>query len=162
MRQMELEAGLIGLVVGAVASGRVQSYLARADRRRDARSGARLLYMQLHNAKSAIRDLRQRRDWEQMITDWDAYGTSWDQHSEKLARTINTTHFHVVSSAFGCLASLARSKATDAAQLLKPEFEPSDKVLAVYEANVEAAKRITLGASFRWWEVRARKKALAD
>lgn len=163
---MEIEAGLIGLVVGAVASGSVQSYLARADRRRDARSGARLLYMELHGAKSAVSDLRPRRDWSQMITDWNAYGASWDRHNEKLANAINTTRFHIVSSAFGCIASLARSKERDTSQpppepSEPPNFGPSDDLLAIYEANIEAAKRIVLKASFRWWEYRARKKALA-
>jgi hypothetical protein len=166
MQYVELEAGLVGLVVGAVASGGVQSYLSRADRRRDARSGARLLYMQLHAARSAVEDLRQRRDWGQMITDWDAYGASWDRHSEKLAAVINTTRFHLVSSAFGCIASLARSKERETSQppstLGAPTFGPPDDLLAVYEANIEAAKRIVLRASFRWWEIRVRKKALAE
>lgn len=163
---MEVEAGLIGLVVGTVASGSVQSYLARADRRRDARSGALLLYMQLHSAKGAVSDLRPRRDWAQMITDWDAYAAAWDKHSEKLAGALNTTRFHVVSAAFGCLASLARSKERDTSQPPPkpgepPNFGPADELLAIYEANIEAAKRITLDASFRWWEYRTREKALA-
>jgi hypothetical protein len=163
---MEIEAGLIGLVVGTVASGSVQSYLARADRRRDARSGALLLYMQLHSARGAVSDLRPRRDWGQMVTDWNAYGASWDKHSEKLAGAINTTRFHVVSSAFGCLASLARSKERDTSQPPPqpgepPVFGPVDDLLAIYEANIEAAAKITLKASYRWWEYRARKNALA-
>lgn len=99
-----------------------------------------------------------------MITDWDAYGASWDQHSEKLAPTLNTTHFHLVSSAFGCLASLARSReiALQEALVEKPKFDISDNLLAIYEANIEAAKRIVLKVSFRWWEIRERRKALAS
>jgi len=158
--------GVGGVMVGGIASGGVQSYLARADRKRDARSGARLLYMQLHDAQAAVNDLRPRRDWGQMITDWDAYGTAWDRHSEKLANSTNTIRFHVVSSAFGCIASLARSKERDTSQPSPtsgepPRFGPADDLLALYEANIEAAKRITLTASFRWWEYRARKNALA-
>jgi hypothetical protein len=108
---MELEAGLIGLVVGAVASGGVQSYLARSDRRRSTRRAARLLYMELHSAHTALEDLLKLQDWARMITDWDAYGQAWEKHSEALAGALNTRDFHIVSSAFSCLASVARSRA---------------------------------------------------
>jgi hypothetical protein len=163
MPAVELEAGLIGLVVGAAASGSVQSYLARADRRRDARSAARLLYMQLHGAQGAVEDLLKLQSWDQMITDWDAYGAAWEKHSEALARVLNTTDFHTVSSAFSCIASLARSRA--AATRAKeapppsgttPTFAVNTTLYIIYRANVEAAKVIVFRVSFTWWEVRRR------
>jgi hypothetical protein len=122
--------------------------------------------MQLHNASSAVKDVRELRNWEEMITDWDQYGTAWDRHSEKLAHTLNTLDFHRVSSAFGCLGSLARSKETDLKQSppspgSKPTFDPTDDILEAYEDAIDRAKAITLKASFGWWEVRARNKALS-
>src|SRR4029077_13056923 len=48
--------GLFGVIAGAVVTGGVQSASAWFDRRLLARSSARLLYMQLHEAQQAIDD----------------------------------------------------------------------------------------------------------
>jgi hypothetical protein len=109
---VELEAGLIGLVVGAVASGSVQSYLSRSDRRREGRNAARVLYMQLHEAESAIEELRPRRDWDNMITEWAAFGTTWSQYRESVAHVLNTPRFVLVDSAFAATTTLARARTT--------------------------------------------------
>jgi hypothetical protein len=82
-----------GVVVGAVASGAVQAALARAERRRDGRNAARVLYMQLHDAEKAVSDLRALRDWAEMITDWDAYAETWAQYRDPLASVLNTNAF---------------------------------------------------------------------
>jgi hypothetical protein len=62
--------------------------------------------------------------------------------------------------------ALARSRERDAKKPPPnpdepPTFDPDDELLAIYVANNQAAARILLNASFRWWEIRARKKALA-
>jgi hypothetical protein len=100
-----------------------------------------------------------------MITDWNAYWVAWDRYNESLARTVRTMRFHTVSSAFECLASVAASRARSEALSqtpgLAPTFTIPDKRLREYAINIEAAKEITLNASFRWWEFRDRKQALA-
>jgi hypothetical protein len=159
------EYAVAGVVVGALASGSVQSYLARADRRRDARSAARLLYMQLHGARKAVDDLRPRRDWGRMITNWNAYGVAWERYSESLAHTLNTTSFHMVSAAFECIASLALARDRDmdpTSQGAQLKFDPTDGLLAMYIDTIDAAKQILLRHSFRWWEHWARNKAMAS
>src|SRR5262245_59873371 len=44
----------------------------------------------------------------------------------------------------------------------KPPFDPRDEYLALYLKTVQGAKRVVLKASFRWWEVRRRKRALDE
>ena len=102
-----------------------------------------------------------------MITNWEDYGAAWYRHSEQLAAVLSTQRFHLVSSAFACLASLAASRGQDLSKPLAlprqpTDFGPSDEILALYEANIEAAKQILLRVSFRFWEARARNKALAE
>lgn len=158
MRLVELDAALIGLIVGAVASGGVQATLAQWDRNRDARSAARLLYLHLHEAHKAVREIRKYRDWDRMITDWDTYGRAWDTHAEKLARVLDTGTFMAVASAFASLASLARSHAKSAEETVPPgtprNFSVSDDQLTLYEFLVEAAGDMILNASRTRGEMR--------
>jgi hypothetical protein len=154
---VELEAGLIGLLVGAVVSGGVQATLARLDRGRDARGAARLLYMELSGAQGAIEDLQGRVDWDLMITDWDAYGTAWAKYAESLAGVLDTESFHSVSLAFASMARLAQAHAADAKRPPpppggQPNFSPPAAILEKYRDNVKAAKSIAFQASFTWWE----------
>jgi hypothetical protein len=65
------------------------------------------------------------------------------------------------------LESLANGRASDIAKTV-PEvgeswrFSPKDPLLELYVKSIEAAKLITLRASFRWWEVKARRHALSS
>jgi len=140
------------VILGALVSGGVQAALARFDRRLDARSSARLLYMRLHEAHLAIEELRPRRDWDKMITDWGSFGVAWDKHSESLARALKTKDFETVSAAFSGLASLARAKDRDAQRTPPPPFGVPDENLALWAANAEVARQIVYGASFTRWE----------
>jgi hypothetical protein len=105
--------GVGGVLVGAASSGLVQALLARAERKRDGRNAARVLSMELHDAEKAVSDLRELRDWTQMITEWDAYAETWAQYRNPLASVLNTSGFAKVAAAFGCLASLKRSHKRD-------------------------------------------------
>jgi hypothetical protein len=124
--------------------------------------------MELHDAEKAISDLRELRAWGEMITDWDAYAAIWALYRDRLASVLRTKAFAKVAAAFGCLASLRRSNERDTQQS-RPAwfwrtvaFDPTDEYLALYLKTVQQAKRIVLKASFRWWEMRYRKKALAE
>jgi hypothetical protein len=159
--------GLGGIAIGALGSGSVQAYLARADRRRDGHHAARILYVQLHDAQAAIASVRQFRDWNRMITDWSAYGVAWAEYRDQVTHVLNTRRFATVDSAFACTTSLSRSREADLAEPLAPtgappNFGPPDPLLLLYFETVKRAKRIVLEASFRWWEIRARRKALAE
>jgi hypothetical protein len=150
--------GLFGVIAGAVVTGGVQSASAWFDRRLLARSSARLLYMQLHEAQQAIDDLHERRSWEEMITDWTSFGAAWECHCEALARVLRTKDFLLVSSAFACLASLARARVKDADDSV-PEgasrnYTVPDGTLELYRVNVKAAKRPILEAAFTRMEKR--------
>jgi len=161
------EYAIGGVVVGAIASGSVQATLAQSERRRTARAAARILLIELHGAESSIKDLRQLRDWHDMITNWSGYEVAWTAHREQLALALNTIDFTRVSTAFGCLATLARARARDQYQDEndpdahgKRAFDPSDETLARYEKAVDKARLVTLSASFRWWELFQRRRAL--
>lgn len=151
--------------MGAVGTGIVQYFLARLDRRRSARDAARVLYLELHEAESAIHELRPRRDWDEMITDWESFGVAWAEYRDQVTHVLNTAEFALVDSAFACMRTLARAWKRDTSKPLPapgqpPPFDPSDEILARYFEVAQRAKRIVLKASFRWWEVRMRKKAL--
>ncbi len=167
VQEPELAAviGVGGIVVGAVGTGAVQSVLARSDRRREGRNAALALYMKLHEAETAIEELRPRRDWDNMITDWTSFGPIWAEYRGALAHVLRTPDFVLVDSAFAAIASLSRSRERDAAKPLPapsqpPNFDPPDFVLEKYGELAKGAKLIVLDASFRWWEVRAKRKAL--
>lgn len=80
-----------GILVGAVASGGVQAVLGQAGRHRSGRTAARLIYLQLTNAHSAVEDLRVRRDWNMMITQWDEYAVLWARYGEALLQSLSTS-----------------------------------------------------------------------
>src|SRR5271165_2433431 len=159
-------AAVGGVIVGAVASGGVQAYLSRSDRRREGRNSALALYMKLHEAETAIEELRPRRDWSNMITDWSSFAPVWAEYRGGLAQVLRTPDFVLVDSAFAGIASLSRSRERDNAEPppapgQPPNFHPPDFVLEQYGALAQGAKLIVLNASFRWWEKRVRRKALA-
>ncbi len=161
----EVAIGIGGVVVGAVASGAVQAFLARGDRARSGRTAARLLYLQLHGAHWAIEDLRERRDWSKMITNWEAYAVAWERHGDALVQVLSANKAAHVTTAFECLVSLANSRASDIdATVPQPgvpgQFGPSDELLAMYVKAAEVAKLITLRASFHWWNFRSYRRAL--
>jgi hypothetical protein len=158
--------GVGGVLVGAVGSGAVQATVARFDRRRSGRDAARVLYLQLHEGESAIHELRPRRDWGELITDWENFGVAWSQYRDQVTHVLNTPEFALVDSAFACMRTLAQACKRDMskpspASGQRPHFDPSDEILAICSEVVKRAKRVVLKASFRWWEVRDRRKALA-
>jgi hypothetical protein len=116
--------------------------------------------MHLHDATAAVKDLEERRDWDQMITDWEAYGTIWDRHAESLARVLETDLFMMVSSAFAALASLARSRAMSAGEPAPPAGAPPNfsvppELLTTYRFLIETADDIVLNAA---WTRRERRQ----
>ncbi|MBA3809022.1 MAG: hypothetical protein H0X28_11635 [Solirubrobacterales bacterium] len=162
----EAELAIGGILVGAVASGGVQAVLARSDRRRAGRTAARLVYLQLINAHSAIEDLRVLRDWNMMITQWDEYAVLWERCGDALVQFLSTRRATRVATAYECLATLARTRMRDAqepapAHGQSPNFDPGAPLLERYAQVVERAKLISLRASFRWWEVKSRRALLA-
>ena len=100
-----------------------------------------------------------------MITRWDDYGAAWERHGEALVQVLDITKAAHVTTAFECLASLARSSNDDGAKAAAVAqssiFTTADSLLAKYVKAAEVAKLITLRASFHWWEVKARRHALA-
>jgi len=158
--------GVGGVLVGAVGSGGVQSYLSRADRRRDGRHAARIVFTTMHEAEATILAVRPRRSWEAMITDWESFGLAWSQYRDQLTHVLDTKQFAYVDSAFACMASLSRSRARDLAEAppsgAPPRFNPPDEILGIYLYAVQRAKLIVLEASFRGWQKRARREAVAE
>jgi hypothetical protein len=158
--------GVGGVVVGAVGSGAGQGYAARADRRRDGRHAARVLYVQLHSAQQCIEGIREERDWDEMVTDWSLYPAAWARYGDNLSHILSTIDFARVASAFECLTSLMNARAYDGAQPREPAagpvFNPPDDLLVGYVRSVNGAKRVVLDASFRRREIRTRRRALAS
>jgi hypothetical protein len=139
---MEALGLLLAAVFGAASSGSVQAGLAYADRGRSGRSACRLVFVQLHGAQSAVNDLRELRDWDQMITDWEAYGHAWDKYSDAIVQVLDTDDSATIGSAFECLASLGRGSA-------RASDVPSDKLLHRYVEIIDKARMIALRKSFK-------------
>jgi len=128
----------IGVIAGALVTGGVQSAVAHWDRRVAARSAARLLYVHLYEARQAVRELSEARDWDAMITDWEGFAGPWEKHNEALSRTLSADDFRVVALAFSCIASLARGKAKDG-ESETLTFSPPAQRLAAYTRTIQAA-----------------------
>jgi hypothetical protein len=150
-----------GAVGGALVTGALQSVTARADRRRDGRNAARILYLQLYEADSAVGELRDRLDWREMITDWEGYGVTWREYRDQVGHVLTTPQHAIVHSAFASIASLARARHDDLTRWDPPIFSPEDELLRLYEATIANAEGICLAASFRWHERKARRRVLA-
>lgn len=157
MRPVELEAALIGLVVGAVASGSVQAALAWFDRDRDARSAARLLYMKLDTADLALKALEDHNAWIPAGLDFRQYTAAWEKRSDALSRVLKSADAIAVDKAFGLLDAVAMRKAEDQAAA-KPGEEPSlglpMDVVRAYRLQVQAAARIVRVAAYTKREIR--------
>ncbi len=158
--------GLAGIVLGAVGTGAVQSFLARSDRRREGRNAALALYLKLHEAETAIEELRPRRDWDNMVTDWTSFGPIWAEHRGALAHVLRIPDFVLIDSAFAGVGTLSRARERDAVKRPpapghSPNFDPPDYVLENYAGLAKGAKLIVLNAAFRWWEARDKRRALA-
>lgn len=85
--------GLLGVIADAILTGGVQAAIAWFDRRRSARTSARLLYMELHTAGEAIEELYNRRSWELMVIDWRVFVAMWEKHREALASVLKPQAF---------------------------------------------------------------------
>jgi hypothetical protein len=152
MRAVNLVAALIGLIVGALASGTAQFVLARLDRNRDARAAARLLYMKLHSADAALRALQIEEAWLPANLDFAQYMVAWEQRSDALSRVLKSKDALDVDAAFSLMDTVAMAKAEDEATA-KESTEPLGfsllmDVLAIYRREVEAAKVIVYYAAF--------------
>jgi hypothetical protein len=143
---------LIGLIVGALASGIAQSVLARLDRNRDARAAARLLYMKLHSADAARRALQINKAWVPANLDLAQYMVAWEQRSDALSHVLKSKAAIDVDAAFSLMDTVAMKKAEDEAAAKKANeplgFSFPMDVLAIYRREVEAAKLIVHHAAF--------------
>jgi hypothetical protein len=157
MRHVELEAGLIGLVVGALASGGVQAALAWSDRDRDARSAARLLYMKLDSADVALKALEDHHAWVPVGLDFRQYTAAWEKRSDALSRVLKSADAIAVDKAFGLLDAVAMKKAEDEAAAKSGEEPPFTfplDVLDAYRLQVQAAASIVRLAAYTKREIR--------
>lgn len=157
MPAVELEAGLIGLVVGAVASGGVQAALSWFDRDRDARSAARLLYMKLDSADVALKALEDHNAWIPAALDFRQYTVAWEKRSDALSRVLKSADAIAVDKAFGLLDAVAMKKAEDQAAA-KPGEEPRFTfpldLVGAYRLKVQAAAHIVCVAAYTKREIR--------
>jgi hypothetical protein len=156
MRPVELEAALIGLVVGAVASGSVQAALAWFDRDRDARGAARLLYIKLHSADAALKTLEEHHAWLPAGLDFRQYTAAWEQRADALARVMKSEDAIDVDHAFALMDAIAMNKAEDEATKTgeEPAFTFPLEALSLYRSQLQAAKRIVHRAAYTKREIR--------
>jgi hypothetical protein len=157
MRAVELEAGLIGLVVGAVASGSVQAALAWFDRDRDARSAARLLYVKLDSADVALKALEDHDAWVPIALDFRQYTAAWEKRSDALSRVLESGDAIAVDRAFGLLDAVAMRKEEDQAAAepgKEPGFTLPLDIVRAYRLQVQAAAHIVRVAAYTKREIR--------
>lgn len=158
--------GLLGVLAGAAVTGGVQSATAYFDRRRAARSSARMLTMHLHQARAALKGIKEARDWDGARLDWNVFSALWEQHSVSLATALGTAEFLMVAGAFAGLDSFAGIRTTDLGarvphrtnprpttpRLTARRFSPSEEALAALDEGVTQAALVVLAASWTLWE----------
>jgi hypothetical protein len=149
--------GLLGVIAGAMVTGGVQASLGWFDRRRSARSSARLLYMELNVAGEGVEFLREAKSWSQIIIDFRDIDRTWRAHRGRLAHIVGTDEFLKVAAAFSSIAALAQSKENaekDAPPGLAgaPEHRVPEGIRAGYSGHVEAARVVLAEAAYTWTE----------
>jgi hypothetical protein len=160
-------AGFLGIIVGALLTGGIQTATSWLDRRRAGRVAARLLYMHLWWSRDALAAAYINQVWN-LDVDWDSFSATWREQRRPLAAVLNTASFLSVSSAFMCLEQLGVIRRNDietTAALLRDEEDPDVPVFTAkphyretYEANLGVAMAVVHLASFTWNE---RRKGLA-
>jgi hypothetical protein len=151
--------GFLGVVAGGFLGGGMQWAIARLDRRLAARTSARLLFMSLSAARDAMRGTVEL-GWNPVV-DWDSFNAAWVENSRDLARVLGTHDFLIVSSTFTGIAQIGQIRAHD----LRDSPPGANAALstngaeqiAVYNAHVQRALQIVLGASFSRREKRRRQ-----
>jgi hypothetical protein len=98
---------LLGVTVGAVATGAVQSMIALRDRDRSGRASAQILFSDLWLAEVGINTEIKNGEWDSAVRgslrgDLDR----WGAHHERFAHVVNGHEFHTVASAFAMLTQL--------------------------------------------------------
>jgi hypothetical protein len=154
MSNTALTAILAGLA-GIVLTGGIQTGVSIANRLRQARTAARLLYMDLWWAGLAMGGARRRNRWNPLI-DWEMFTSTWPTNREPLATVLGTEDFLAVSAAFMAIDHLRRIRAADLAeqssQVASPHIFNARDQIETYRAYVQRAMLIVHRASFTWRE----------
>jgi hypothetical protein len=158
-------AGLLGVIAGAMVTGGVQASLSWLERRREARSSARLLYMELNVAGEGVEFLHEAENWSRISVDFRDIDRTWRAHRERLAHIVGTDDFLKVAAAFSSIAALAQSR-EKAEQHAPPGLAGAPKhrvpegIRAGYSGHVEAARVVLAEAAYTWTEKRLGKASL--
>lgn len=150
--------GFLGVIVGGVLSGGIQTTIAWHDRIRAGRMAARLIYMDLWRAGLALGSARNERRWNPRI-DWDTLTATWAEHREALAYVLPTASILTVASTFTAIEQARTIRAADlTTQAERPTgtvvFTADDSMLQTYDANLGAAMLVVHDAALTWYERR--------
>jgi hypothetical protein len=103
----QLLAALIGIVVGAGASGGVQAWLRWHDRRLAGRVAARLILGDLFLAETSVRQVIERRHWLGHDTDWCNRALAvWESQREAFAAAVSAADWTDVAIGYRDIADL--------------------------------------------------------
>lgn len=150
--------GLVGVAVGGIVTGGVQSYSSWAQRRLAARSAARLVRIALLSAQAEITTVITYGRWNTTAEDWFSYGEEWAERQRYLADVLSANDFEQVALTFVLIETAARARR---AVLTDPPpegssgwtFDPEPARLAVAGCQIVLP---TLAAASRTWRERRR------
>jgi hypothetical protein len=155
--------GVVGVVIGAIMTGSVQTVLAFNTRRLESRTAARLLHSTLVEVLAVV-DSAIATDLHGVPQDdWTRFQEPWQQQKDALARVLKTIDFIDVSNAFMGLSRLARLRTSYFAALGQGVTLPTDPakeriILRQYREIIWDAEKIVWAAAFPWRERKQRSQ----
>lgn len=103
----EAEIALLGVIAGALVTGLMTVYSARAERRNKARASAMLLVENLHIVRGFVQSAVERDDWWRSPLPLDA----WLEHRDALANgSIPGRYFHTLAGLYSILEWMERER----------------------------------------------------
>jgi len=111
--------GFIGVIAGAVTTGGFQAYVARRDRKRDARVAAGLVFADLAIAFKALEPLLDGKP--PLTASFKRFLETWRDERRALASGVRPSDFHAIALAFKNLEQYVVDPGAD-------NLEPSDLV----------------------------------
>lgn len=156
--------GFLGVIAGAILATGTQAVIALLDRKRQARTAARLLLSTVVEGIAAIEAAYDGEEFVPFGFDWDEIGAAWTEHREALASALNTAAFLEVAIAFIWIAHLTRIRSDFLGIAPGPPHEKSDfsavaKAIEDHRAEILRARDVLFWAALTPAERRKKQPA---
>lgn len=153
--------GFLGVIIGALVTGGIQTVQAWSQRRGESSAAARLLVFVLFEASSQINAAINTKAWSLVDEDWERYSKAWADNRGALARVLSGQDFADVAGGFLAVEMAASRRLGGMKQLSDPTQQsslfgdPQIAVLRVYLHSINLAEPIVWNLGLTRSEKRA-------